>query len=213
MSDIRPPPGVPAVYTVPFHGHDLQLVDHGGEPFVVMRPLVAGLGLAWPPQFRKLQDNAGRWGVINLITPSAGGSQASLCMPLRKLPAYLFSIEPHKVRDTVRPVIELFQQECDDALWAYWNQGIAVRPGARPPAAAAPARPPEFAALATVALERLPRWQELRDLHRRGLTPGQMAQIIGFTPTVIKRELATLQACGLLDTTRQEALPLATWEA
>ena len=53
-----------------------------------------------------------------------------LCMPVRKLPAYMNSINPKKVRPELRAKIELYQNESDDALWAYWNEGQAVRPAA-----------------------------------------------------------------------------------
>lgn len=50
-----------------------------------------------------------------------------LCMPVRKLPAYLSSITPKKVRPELRAKIELYQAESDDALWDYWTKGQATR--------------------------------------------------------------------------------------
>ena len=44
-------------------------------------------------------------------------------MPVRKLPAYLASINPNKVRPELREKIILYQNECDDALWNYWMKG------------------------------------------------------------------------------------------
>lgn len=51
-----------------------------------------------------------------------------LCMPVRKLPSYLNSINPRKVRPELRAKIELYQAESDDALWNYWMHGRAERP-------------------------------------------------------------------------------------
>ena len=48
-------------------------------------------------------------------------------MPVRKLPAYMNSINPKKVRAELRAKIELYQNESDDALWKYWTEGQAVR--------------------------------------------------------------------------------------
>ncbi len=31
---------------VPFHGNSLYVVNHNGEPYVPMKPVVAGMGLA-----------------------------------------------------------------------------------------------------------------------------------------------------------------------
>lgn len=48
-------------------------------------------------------------------------------MPVRKLPAYLASINPKKVCPELRERVELYQEECDDALWNYWTKGHAER--------------------------------------------------------------------------------------
>ncbi|EHL5742720.1 hypothetical protein KEB67_005058, partial [Escherichia coli] len=42
--------------TVPFHGDSLYVVNHNGEPYVPMKPIVEGMGLAWAPQFTKLKQ-------------------------------------------------------------------------------------------------------------------------------------------------------------
>ena len=65
-----------------------------------------------------------------------------LSMPVRKLPAWLNSINPKKVRPELRERIELYQAECDDALWNYWMRGKAERPTASPlNATASPSTP------------------------------------------------------------------------
>ena len=66
-------------------------------------------------------------------TPSEGGAQQTLCIPVRKLPAFLASINPKKVRPELRPKIELYQAECDAALWDYWMKGRAERPATLTP--------------------------------------------------------------------------------
>lgn len=71
---------------------------------------------------------ASRGSVAIITTPSNGGEQEMLCMPVRKLPSYLNSINPRKVRPELRAKIELYQAESDDALWNYWMHGRAERP-------------------------------------------------------------------------------------
>lgn len=142
-----------ALMTVPFHGVDLYLVDHDGQPYVPMRSLVEGIGLDWKSQHAKLAANEKRWGMVNITTPSAGGMQSASCIPLRKLPGWLSRLEPNKVKDKkVREKVEQFQDECDDALWAYWNVGHALNPRSQKSAANESAV--EFAKL---ALQHLPR--------------------------------------------------------
>ncbi len=53
------------------------------------------------------------------------------CLPVRKTAAWLTTIEPGKVKSPqVRARVIQYQNECDDALWHYWNEGIAVNPRA-----------------------------------------------------------------------------------
>lgn len=69
-------------------------------------------------------NNKGKsWGVAMIETPTPGGTQAMLAMPLRKLPAYLYSIDPRKVKPESREKVERYQAECDDVLWQYWSEG------------------------------------------------------------------------------------------
>lgn len=125
-----------ALMTVPFHGVDLYLVERDGQPFVPMKPMVEGMGIDWKSQHRKLTANQRRWGMVIMTTPSAGGEQEAVCIPLRKLPGWLSTLEPNRVKsEAARQKIEEFQDECDDALWQYWNDGHAVNPRSQLPAA------------------------------------------------------------------------------
>lgn len=115
---------------VPFHGAELYVVEHNGQPYAPMRPIVEGMGLAWQPQHRKLADSRFESTVTELVTVAQDGKQRKvICMPLRKLPGWLMSIEPGKVKDAaIRARVVKYQSECDDALWQYWNEGIAINP-------------------------------------------------------------------------------------
>ncbi len=112
---------------VSFHGDTIFCIDYQGQPYTPMRPIVENMGLVWAAQSVKLNANKERWGVSMIETPSAGGDQKMLSMPVRKLPAWLNSINPKKVAPELREKIELYQAECDDALWNYWMNGRAFR--------------------------------------------------------------------------------------
>ena len=88
----------PTLSPVQFHGSTIFVVTHRGEPYAPMKPIVEDMGLTWEAQARKLRDNRDRWGMINMIIPSAAGNQDTLCMNVRKHPAFCASIKPNKVR-------------------------------------------------------------------------------------------------------------------
>ncbi|AOV02374.1 phage antirepressor N-terminal domain-containing protein [Delftia tsuruhatensis] len=117
--------------TVPFHGLEIALVEHEGQPFTPMKALVSAMGLSWSGQFEKMKENAARWGIRNIRTPSDGGVQEVVGLPLRKLPGWLATLEPKKMKsaETAAKVV-VFQNECDDVLWQYWNDGVAINPRA-----------------------------------------------------------------------------------
>lgn len=112
---------------IPFRSAKLLLVDQAGEPFVPMKPVVEGMGLDWGTQFRKLQ--AGRFNsvIVMMTTTGTDGKRYEMsCLPLRKLAGWLMSIHASKVRPELRDGVIAYQNECDDALWSYWNQGHAI---------------------------------------------------------------------------------------
>lgn len=113
---------------VPFQGTNLYVVAHQGQPYVPMKPVVEGIGLDWRSQASKFRSNKVRWGVAIITTPTNGSDQDAVCLPLRKLPGWLMTLQPSRVAPEVREKVVTYQNECDDALWDYWTKGVAVRP-------------------------------------------------------------------------------------
>jgi hypothetical protein len=123
--------------SVPFQGATLTLIDHEGEPFAAMRPIVEGMGITWEPQRAKLRDDGQRWKCHDIVAVAEDGKRRKMiCLPLRKLAGWLAGISVRKVKPEIRDRLTAFQEECDDALWAYWTAGRAAPPA---PVQAAPA--------------------------------------------------------------------------
>lgn len=63
-----------------------------------MRPVVENMGLDWGGQAVKLKANKERWTVVMIATVAQDGVEREMSsMPVRKLPAWLNSINPKKV--------------------------------------------------------------------------------------------------------------------
>ena len=116
------------VKVVNFYGDKLYLVEFDGEPYIPLRPIVENLGLYWNTQRRKLIFDPTRWQIQMVKIKTNGGTQEMLCLPLRKLPAWLMSISPRKVKPELREKLLRYQEECDKVLWDYWMKGQAVNP-------------------------------------------------------------------------------------
>lgn len=119
--------------SVPFHGAELYVVNHNGEPYTPMRPIIDGMGMDWASQFTKLKSRFAK-GVVEITIPTAGGMQKMICLALRKLAAWLNTISPNKVRPEIRERVIRYQEECDDVLYEYWTKGRVTNPRSMEPA-------------------------------------------------------------------------------
>lgn len=115
---------------VPFYEDTVVLVGQNDEPYVAMKPVVLNMGLSWQGQHEKLLERFDSVIRVILTTGADGKQYEMICLPLRKLPAWLYSLSPSRVKPELRDKIIRYQEECDDALWDYWTKGSAVRPGA-----------------------------------------------------------------------------------
>lgn len=113
---------------VPFHGVDLYVVNHNGEPYTPMRPIIDGMGMDWASQFTKLKQRFKSTVVEITMVAADGKSRSMICLALRKLAAWLNSISPNKVRPEIRERVIRYQEECDDVLYEYWTKGQVVNP-------------------------------------------------------------------------------------
>ena len=112
---------------VPFYGSELYVVNHNGEPFTSMKPIVDGMGMDWKSQYVKLTQRFSK-GVVEITIPTAGGIQKMICLALRKLAAWLNTISPNKVKPEIRDRVIQYQDECDDVLYEYWTKGQVTNP-------------------------------------------------------------------------------------
>lgn len=112
---------------VPFHGAELYVVNHNGEPFTPMKPIVDGMGMDWMGQYIKLKQRFVK-GIEEISIPTAGGIQKMICLALRKLAAWLNTISPNKVKPEIRDRVIQYQDECDDVLYEYWTKGQVTNP-------------------------------------------------------------------------------------
>ncbi|HEM8344524.1 phage antirepressor N-terminal domain-containing protein [Providencia stuartii] len=107
---------------VPFHGANLCIVNHDGNPYVPMKPIIEGMGLDWASQFTKLKKRFSK-GIVEIAIPSKGGEQSMICLAMHKLTGWLYSIMPNKVKPEIRDRVIQYQEECDDVLYEYWTTG------------------------------------------------------------------------------------------
>ena len=111
-----------------FLGKEITLVDNNGVAYVAMREIVEGIGLEWARQAKKLNEQTKKFNCVLMYTVADDGkNREMLCIPIKKLNGWLFSINPNKVRSDLKGRLENYQEECFLALWDYWTKGVARR--------------------------------------------------------------------------------------
>ncbi|MGP0758065.1 phage antirepressor N-terminal domain-containing protein [Escherichia coli] len=114
---------------VPFNGQQILTAMAAGVAYVAMKPIVENLGMSWSTQVRKLSATAEKFNCVHMnMVASDNKLRDVLCLPLKKLNGWLFSINPEKVRADIRDKLIQYQEECFTVLHDYWNKGEATNP-------------------------------------------------------------------------------------
>ncbi|EJY9248494.1 phage antirepressor Ant [Salmonella enterica] len=114
---------------VPFNGHQIITAMAAGVAYVAMKPIVENLGMSWSTQQTKLMKQLQKFNCVHMNMVAADGKlRKLLCLPLKKLNGWLFSINPEKVRADIRDKLIQYQEECFTVLHDYWTKGKAENP-------------------------------------------------------------------------------------
>ncbi|ECV0384136.1 phage antirepressor Ant [Salmonella enterica subsp. enterica serovar Schwarzengrund] len=114
---------------VPFNGQQIITAMAAGVAYVAMKPIVENLGMSWSTQQTKLMKQISKFNCVYMNMVAADGKlRKLLCLPLKKLNGWLFSINPEKVRADIRDKLIQYQEECFSVLHDYWTKGHVVNP-------------------------------------------------------------------------------------
>jgi len=109
---------------VKFDGQEIPLATVNGEHYVVMKPIVEGMGLDWMTQYEKITSSA-RYRHMPIPYETSGGQQVAIAIPFKRLNGWLFSINPEKCREDIRRKVEFYQEECFQVLYEHFNAPTA----------------------------------------------------------------------------------------
>jgi len=115
-----------ALVPVSFHGDTLMAVAIEGRHYISIRSVCDAVGIDYSAQRQRIMRHAVMAeGVVVITTPSAGGPQETLCLPLDKLNGWLFGVNTSRVRPELRDKLIAYQRECFDVLAQHF--GVAPR--------------------------------------------------------------------------------------
>lgn len=114
---------------VPFNGQQIITAVAAGVTYVAMRQIVENIGIDWTGQSVKLRKMKDKFNCRDISMVAADGKlRKLLCLPLKKLNGWLFSINPEKVRADIRDKLIQYQEECFTVLHDYWTKGNVDNP-------------------------------------------------------------------------------------
>lgn len=97
-----------------------MIAERDGEDMVAVRPICEALGLDWAGQTVKLSKMRDRINCCDITTVAEDGKNRSmLCIPIKKVAAWLFTINPNKVKETYKATVIAFQDELQHVLYSY----------------------------------------------------------------------------------------------
>lgn len=115
------------ITSVKFHDQEIQVLSHEGKPYVAMKPICENIGLDWRAQRKRiLRHEVLKKGVVIMTTPSKGGDQEMITLPLGMLNGWLFGIEINRVKPEIRETLRLYQLECYDVLYNHFLPEVAA---------------------------------------------------------------------------------------
>lgn len=126
MTTLAPTPPT-QVATVSLSTGALQTVMKDGQPWIVFRPAVEGIGLDYSTQLRKLKSRT--WANRGDMTTVAddGRLRPMVTVDLPTFLMWLATVNEAKVATEVRPVLIAYQRETTSAVHSYWTTGVALR--------------------------------------------------------------------------------------
>lgn len=114
------------IIKVEFKSDIIDIVQDGIQ-WVAVKAITNNLGIKFDTQHKRLKsDESYQSKLVEVQT--AGGKQKVFCIPYDKLNAWLFSINPSRVKPEVRQKLIEYKKECSDVLYNYFNKGYALNP-------------------------------------------------------------------------------------
>lgn len=109
------------------NGAEIVTVDKDGEIFVPIKPICAALGISFPAQHNKLQSDEILSSTMAIIATVAADEKdrEMVCLPLKYIYGWLFTINPGKVSKSVREAVMRYRRECYDVLYEHFTTSMA----------------------------------------------------------------------------------------
>lgn len=106
---------------VKFNNQQVPVFMQEDKPYVLMKPICENIGLDWRSQLKRIKRNhVLSQGVVVMTTPSTGGEQDYVALPLGYLNGWLLGVDANKVKPEIKDTLIKYQLECYDVLYKHF---------------------------------------------------------------------------------------------
>lgn len=106
---------------VKFNNQQVPVFMQVDKPYVLMKPICENIGLDWRSQLKRIKRNhVLSQGVVVMTTPSTGGEQDYVALPLGYLNGWLMGVDANKVKPEIKDTLIKYQLECYDVLYKHF---------------------------------------------------------------------------------------------
>ena len=108
------------------NGVDIITVDSQGETYVPIKPICDALGISLERQREKIQsdDILSTTAALRGAVDADGKEREMLCLPLRYVYGWLFTINPKNVAPAAREAVTRYRRECYDVLYHHFTASM-----------------------------------------------------------------------------------------
>ncbi len=108
------------------NGIDIVTVEKDGETYLPVKPICEAIGIAFQSQNDKLREHPILSSTVTIIvTVGADGKPREMvCIPLKYVYGWLFTINPGKVAPEARETVERYSRECYEVLYNHFHRTL-----------------------------------------------------------------------------------------
>ncbi len=121
MNSLTPTPQI-----VKFNNQDVPVFFHENKPHVLMKPICINIGLDWDSQKKRINRHPIlSQGKVMMTSPTKGGEQDFIALPIGYLNGWLFGIDVNRVKPEIKDTLIKYQLECYDVLYKHFMPKVA----------------------------------------------------------------------------------------
>lgn len=105
--------------------NNVNIVSTSDEQLVAIKPICEALGIAYQAQQQKIKEDEDLSSIKTLsrLTGADGKQYEMLCLPIRYILGWLFTINSKNVKPEARDSVKAYRRMCYDALYDHFFGG------------------------------------------------------------------------------------------